>query len=89
MERNYITSNQEIKMADTSLNDKLVELAKDQEERVTQVGQLQEQIQQSQSAISALKEAHDHTRGKIDMIRELLDADEATETEKDATRDKK
>ena len=44
-------------MADTSLKDKLVDLAKDQEERVTQVGQLQEQIQQAQSAISALKEA--------------------------------
>ena len=77
-------------MADTSLKDKLVDLAKDQEERVTQVGQLQEQIQQAQSAISALQEAHDHTRGKIDMIRELLSVEETpTETAKDAKENKK
>ena len=77
-------------MAETSLKDKLVVLAGDQEERVSQVGQLQEQIQQAQAAISALKEAHDHTRGKIDMIRELISAEESqTETTKDAKKDKK
>ena len=78
-------------MADTSLKDKLVALATDQEERVAQVGQLQEQIAQAQSAISALKEAHDHTRGKMDMIRELIDAEtvESTEEKKNAKESKK
>lgn len=76
-------------MADTSLKDKLVDLARTQEERVAQVGQLQEQIQQAQSAISALKEAHDHTRGKMDMIRELIDTEEVTTDDKEDAKESK
>lgn len=76
-------------MADTSLKDKLMTLANDQEQRVAQVGQLQEQIQQAQEAISALKEAHDHTRGKMDMIKELIDDESGSAEEKDNAKENK
>ena len=74
-------------MAESTLKDKLETLAKEQEERVKQVSQIQEQIQQAQAAVSSLKEAHDHTRGKMDMLSELLVTEEESKT--DAKKDKK
>lgn len=74
-------------MAEKNLKDKLAELAKEQEERVNQVTQIQEQIQQAQAAVASLKEQHDHTRGKMDMISELMVADDAAKT--DDKKDKK
>jgi TolA-binding protein len=74
-------------MADSNLKDKLAALAKEQEERVNQVTQIQEQIQQAQAAVASLKEQHDHTRGKMDMLTELVTAEETATT--DAKKDKK
>tara|TARA_Y100000593_G_C4224412_1_gene293650 strand:+ start:555 stop:788 length:234 start_codon:yes stop_codon:yes gene_type:complete len=77
-------------MANSKLQDKLSELAQEQEERVNQVTQIQEQIQAAQATVAQLKEAHDHTRGKMDMISELIAAEEADNTDKaDAKKSKK
>jgi chromosome segregation ATPase len=74
-------------MANNELQAKLELLAKEQEERVNQVTQIQEQIQQAQATVAALKEQHDHTRGKMDMLSELVAAEDVSTT--DAKKDKK
>tara|TARA_Y100000310_G_C20616620_1_gene780988 strand:+ start:1358 stop:1576 length:219 start_codon:yes stop_codon:yes gene_type:complete len=55
-----------------NLKEKIAALQESNQQRVEQVKQHQTQIEQSQAAITGLKEQHDHARGKIDMLSELL-----------------
>jgi chromosome segregation ATPase len=55
-----------------SLQEKITKLREENASRVAQVKQHQQQIEQSQAAITSIKEQHDHSRGKIDMLTELL-----------------
>jgi len=66
-----------INMTLDSLKDKIKALREENSQRVEQVKQHQAQIEQSQGAISSIKEQHDHARGKIDALSDLLETQEA------------
>lgn len=59
------------------LHQRRAQLIEQNEKRNSQVQQWQQQINDVQRAIAATKEAHDYTRGQIDVLNEILDKDEA------------
>ncbi len=70
-----------------SLQARITKLREENASRVAQVKQHQQQIEQSQAAITSIKEQHDHSRGKIDMLSELLSEKEGA-TSPDASNTK-
>jgi peptidoglycan hydrolase CwlO-like protein len=61
---------------ENTLQDKLTNLRSENDDRAKQVRDCNTQIERLQVNISSLKEAHDHTRGKIDILNELISEQE-------------
>lgn len=59
-------------MQTTDLQEKIEALRSENNDRAEKVKQARSQMAQLEAAINSIKEEHDHTRGKIDMLNELL-----------------